>query len=171
MYLAVLKCNKSSASLQCQLLFLFPSWLVLEKFGVWFDTWLSPGNITRCHDNVTPTRVGNLWQRSWWRTRETSLGVPFETCLRRRGDVLMGRLCFVLLRCYHDVPKRCREEHVPLRRLGETLLSVSFETYLRRRWVVQREYVNVACSIIWLWLKGMYFFSFTVFILINFAWW
>ena len=36
---------------------------------------------------------------------------------------------------------------------------------------LQREYVNVACSIIWLWLKGMYFFSFTVFILINFAWW
>ena len=38
MYVAVLKCKRSSASLQSKLLFLFPSWLVLEKFGVWFDT-------------------------------------------------------------------------------------------------------------------------------------
>ena len=46
------------------------------------------------------------------------MGVSFETCLRRRGDVLMGR--------HHDIPIRRRED-VPLRRLGDVPL--------RRRWV------------------------------------
>ena len=47
------------------------------------------------------------------------MGVSFETCLRRRGDVLMGR--------HHDIPIRRRED-VPLRRLGDVPL--------RRRWVL-----------------------------------
>ena len=47
-----------------------------------------------------------------------SLGVSFETCLRRREHVLMGRRCYVLLRHRHDVPIECRG-NVPLRRLGD----------------------------------------------------
>ena len=31
---AIVKCNKGSTSSLSKLLFLFPSWLVLEKFGV-----------------------------------------------------------------------------------------------------------------------------------------
>ena len=38
MYIAVFKYIKSSASLWSKLLFLFPSWLVLQNSGVWFDT-------------------------------------------------------------------------------------------------------------------------------------
>ena len=47
-----------------------------------------------------------------------SLGVSFETCLRQRGNVLMGRICYDLLRRRYDVPKR-RGGDVPLRRLGD----------------------------------------------------
>ena len=62
---------------------------------------------------------------SWIRTTETSLGVSFETCLRRCGDVQMGRRCYVLLRCRYDVP--IRRGDVPLRRFGDVPS--------RRRWV------------------------------------
>ena len=55
------------------------------------------------------------------------MGVSFETCLRRRGDVLMGRLFYVLLRRHYDVPIRCRGD-VPLTRLGDVPS--------RRRWVL-----------------------------------
>ena len=54
------------------------------------------------------------------------MGVSFETCLRRRGDVLMGRRCYVLLRRHHDVPIRRRGD-VPPRRLGDVPT--------RRHWV------------------------------------
>ena len=37
-------------------------------------------------------------------TTKTSLGVSFETSLRRPGDVPMVRRCYVLLRRCHDVP-------------------------------------------------------------------
>ena len=47
-----------------------------------------------------------------------SLGVSFETCLRRRGDVLTRCRCYVLSRRRHDVPIRRRGD-VPLRRLGD----------------------------------------------------
>ena len=46
-----------------------------------------------------------------------SLGVSFETCLRRRGDVIMGHRCYVFLRRRYDVPGKCRRD-VPLRCLG-----------------------------------------------------
>ena len=62
---------------------------------------------------------------SWWRITETLLGVSFETCLRRRWDVLMRHCCYVLLRCRRDVP--ITRGDVPLRRLG------GIPT--RRRWV------------------------------------
>ena len=59
---------------------------------------------------------GTSWIRptdtSWWRTTEKLLGALFETCLRRRGDVLMGRRCYVLLRRRHDVPIRCRRDNL-----------------------------------------------------------
>ena len=38
MHVAIFKCNESSTILQSKLVFLFPSWLVQEQFGVWFDT-------------------------------------------------------------------------------------------------------------------------------------
>ena len=44
--------------------------------------------------------------------------VSFETCLRRRGDVLIRRRCYVLLRRRHDVSIRCCGD-VPLRRLRD----------------------------------------------------
>ena len=70
------------------------------------------------------------------------MGVSFETCLRRRGDVLMGRRCYVLLRRRLDVSIRRRGD-VPLRRLGDVPT--------RRRWVfhlgrtcVQRDVVTTS---------------------------
>ena len=53
-------------------------------------------------------------ETSWWRTTEMSFGVSFETYLRRRGDVLMGRRHYVPMRPRHIIPiSRC--EDVPLR--------------------------------------------------------
>ena len=46
------------------------------------------------------------------------MSVSFETFLRRRGDVLMGRCCYVALRRRYDVPIRGRGD-VPLRCLGD----------------------------------------------------
>ena len=43
------------------------------------------------------------------------MGVSFKTCLRRRGDVMMGRRCYVFLRLRYDVPIRRRRD-APLRR-------------------------------------------------------
>ena len=63
---------------------------------------------------------------SWWRTTETSLGVSFETCLRRCGDIQMGHRCYVLLRRRHDVP---------IRHLGDVLLRLLGDVPLRRCWV------------------------------------
>ena len=65
------------------------------------------------------------------RTTETSLGVSFETCLRRRKDALMGRCCYVVLKRFHDVPIRCRGE-VPLRRLGDVPPRSRWVFHLRR---------------------------------------
>ena len=53
------------------------------------------------------------------------VGCFIETCLRRRGDVLMGRRCYVLLKRRYDVPIR-RRGGVPLRCLGNVPS--------RRRW-------------------------------------
>ena len=75
------------------------------------------------------------------------MGVSFETCLRRRGDVLMGRRHYVPMGRHHDIPIRRRED-VPLRRLGDVPLRrrwvFSFETYLRRNWDVQRDVVTTS---------------------------
>ena len=83
MHVAVFKYNKSFASLYSKLLFLFPSWLVLQNFGVWFDIYMKHGNlsdgghdkmtwkrirdlITRCRNNVTLRRGGDVPQRRYW---------------------------------------------------------------------------------------------------------
>ena len=63
------------------------------------------------------------------------MGVSFETCLRRRGDVLMGRRHYVPMRRRHDISIRRRED-VPLRRLG----NVS----VRRRWVF---HLRLTCDV------------------------
>ena len=75
------------------------------------------------------------------------MGVSFETCLRRRGDELMGGRCYVLLRRRHDVSIKRRGD-VPLRQLGDVpprrcwvfhlrracdVVGTYSETYLRRR--------------------------------------
>ena len=54
------------------------------------------------------------------------MGVSFETCLRRHGDVLMGRRCYVLLR---------RRYNVPIRRQGDVPLTCLGDVPLRRRWL------------------------------------
>ena len=51
-------------------------------------------------------------------TTETSLSVSFETCLRGRGDALIGRCCYVVLRRHDDVSIR-RHGDKSLRRLGD----------------------------------------------------
>ena len=76
-------------------------------------------------------------ETSWWRTTETSLGVSFGTCLKRRRDALIGHLCYVLLRRCHDVPIRyCGD--APLFHLRRTcdVAGTYRETLLRRRYDV-----------------------------------
>ena len=45
------------------------------------------------------------------------MGVSFKTCLKRRGDVMIGRRYYLLLRRHCDVP--IRHGKVLLRRLGD----------------------------------------------------
>ena len=78
-------------------------------------------------------------ETSWWRTSDTSLGVLFKTCLRRRKDVLMRRCCYVLLRRCHDVPIRSRGD-VPLRRLNEVPSRRRWLFHLRRTCDVAETY-------------------------------
>ena len=57
---------------------------------------------------------------------------------------MMGRRCYVLLRRRYDVPIRRRRDttETSWQRSIETSLGVSFGTYLRRRWDVQRDVVT-----------------------------
>ena len=82
---------------------------------------------------------GTSWicttEMPWWQATEASLGVSFETCLRRRGDVLIGRHCYILSRRRHNCPiRRCAD--VPLRHLGNVPS--------RRRWVF---YLRQTCEV------------------------
>ena len=54
------------------------------------------------------------------------MDVSFETCLRRRGDVLMGRHYYVLLK---------RRYYVPIRRCWDVLLKRLGDLPPRSRWV------------------------------------
>ena len=70
-------------------------------------------------------------EMSRWRTNETSLGVSFETCFRRSGDVLMGRCYYILLRRHQDFPiRRCGG--IPLRHLGVVPPRYCWVYYFRR---------------------------------------
>ena len=59
------------------------------------------------------------------------MGVPFETCLRRRGEVMMGRCCYLILRRRYDVPIRRRGD-APLRRLSDVPSRRCWVFHLRR---------------------------------------
>ena len=65
--------------------------------------------------------------------------ISFDTCLRRRGDVLMGRRSYFLLRRRHDVPIR-RRGNVPLRRLGDVPLISRWVFHLGRTCYVAGTY-------------------------------
>ena len=52
--------------------------------------------------------------------------VSLETCLRRRGDKLIGRCCYFLLR---------RRHNIQIRRRGNVLLKHVSDVPQRRRWV------------------------------------
>ena len=78
------------------------------------------------------------------------MGVSFETCLRRRGDILIECHCYVLLRRHHEVLIRHGGD-IPLRRIGDApwrrcwvfhlrcicdVAGTYRETFLRRRYYV-----------------------------------
>ena len=63
------------------------------------------------------------------------MGVWFETCFRRRGDVMMGPHCYVLLRHRYNIPIRhCGD--VPLSRLGDVPSRRCWVFHLRRTYDV-----------------------------------
>ena len=103
------------------------------------------GSYRRHHKDLL---MGRTTETSWWRNTDTSLGVPFATCLRRHEDVLrrrwrnedvMGRRCYVLLRCRHNVPIK-RRGNVPLRRLGGAPSTCRWVFDLRRTYDVAGTY-------------------------------
>ena len=75
-------------------------------------------------------------------TNETSLGVSFETCFRRPGDVLIG-LRLVLLRRRYDVSIK-RHGGLPLRRLGDVPSTRSWVFHLRRTYNVAGTYRDMS---------------------------
>ena len=140
MHVAVFKYNKSFASLYSKLLFLFPSWLVLQNFGVWFDIYMKRGNlsdgghdkitwksirdlITRCRNNVTLRRGRDLPQRRYW---VFHLGLT--------GDVVDTYHWDVLVKYQRDVVGCFIWDllETSWRRTGETLLLRHLETSSRR---------------------------------------
>ena len=68
-----------------------------------------------------------------------SLGVSFETCLRRRGDVLMWRRHYVPMGRHHNIPIGRRED-VPLRRLADVPLRRHWVFHFRLVWDVVKTY-------------------------------
>ena len=102
-------------------------------------------------------------ETSWWPTTEKSRGVSFESCLRRRGDVLMGLRYCVLLRRRHDVLicNLVETYHWDvLATFIEMSLGVSFGTYLQRRWDVQRDVLTMSSQRLvagWVYLCIIYF--------------
>ena len=92
-----------------------------------------------CHSDVIGYFIWELQETSyrrtngasWVRTTETSLGASFETCLRLRGDILMGRLHKVSLIRRHDILIRCRGD-VPLGRFGDVPMRRPWVFHTRR---------------------------------------
>ena len=140
MHIAVLKYNKSFASLFSKLLFLFPSWLVLQNFGVWFDIYMKHGNLsngdtdkitwkrirnllTRLRENVTLRRGGDVPQRRYW---------VFDLGLT--GDVVDTYYWDVLVKYQRDFVGGFIWDllETSWRRTDETLLLRHLETSSRR---------------------------------------
>ena len=111
-----------------------PGWYYKTLVLIWYlnETWKpirwrSWQNNWKTYKRPTNKASRKRNSEKWWsRTTTISLGVSFETCLRRREDVLMRRYYYVLLRRRHDVSIRCRGD-VPLRRFNDVPS--------RRRWV------------------------------------
>ena len=79
------------------------------------------------HWNVVECFIWDFFETSWRRTDVTSLLRPFETSLRRSNKMSW---------------RRTTENS--WRRSIETLLGVSFGTYMRNRWDVQRDVVTAS---------------------------
>ena len=79
------------------------------------------------HWNVVGCFIWDLFDTSWRRTNGTSLLRPFETSLRRSNKLLWRPTTETFWR-----------------RSIEPSLGVSFGTYLRRRWDVQRDVVTTS---------------------------
>ena len=58
------------------------------------------------------------------------MGVSFETCLRRRRDVMVTRRYYIFLRRRYDVPIRRRRD-APLRHLGDVPSRCCWVFHLR----------------------------------------
>ena len=123
---------------------MIPSWLVLEKIGVWFNILMRRENLPyEGHDKLTWKRSGDRSRdkasrqrnfEAWWRrTTATSLDFSFENYRRRPRDVLIGRRGYIPLRRLGDVPLRCR-----------------WVFYLRLVWdVVERYHWDVLATFHW----------------------
>ena len=77
---------------------------------------------------LTGDVVGQTNGKSWIRTTDTSLGVSFESCLRRRGRRTDG----TSLLCPIETSSH-RSNNMSRRHNTETSWRLSIETYLRRR--------------------------------------
>ena len=118
MHVAVFKYDKSFASLYSKPLFLFPSLLVLQDFGVWFDIYMKRGNQSDGgHEKITWKRIRDLLTRR----RD-------NVTLRRGGDVVIGCFIWVL-----QATSWIRTTETSWWRTSETSLGVSFDTCLRHR--------------------------------------
>ena len=122
MHVAVFKYNKSFASLYSKLLFLFPSWLVLQNFGVWFDIYMKRRNLSdEGHDKIT-----------WKRIRDLIARRPDNVTLRRGGDVPQRRYWVFHLGLTGDVVNTYNE--MSWWCTSETSLGVSFGDLLETSW-------------------------------------
>ena len=119
MHVAAFKYNNCFDSLYSKLLFLFPSWWVLQKFGVWFDIYMKCGNLPDAdHGKITWKRIRDLLTRRY-------------VLLRRRHDVPIRCCGDVSMRCLNDIPSR----HPWVFHLRGTcdLVGTYRDTSLRRR--------------------------------------
>ena len=126
MHVAVFKYNKSFASLYSKLLFLFPSWLVLQNFGVWFDIYMK-------HGNLSDEGQGKI---TWKRIRDLLTSRRDNVTLRRGGDVPQWRSWVLHLGLTGDVVDTYHWD----RRLGDVPPRRRWVFHLRPAWDVVKTY-------------------------------